>query len=136
MFAMTIDVAAPRPFAAGPDCGARRLLLVFNPAAGRKRRPRYEAVLAALRAEGCAVTTVETEAPGHAERIARDISPHSFDAIVAAGGDGTINEIVNGLGDKPVALGLIPLGTANVLADELRIPRQPAAIARVLAHGV
>ncbi len=132
---MTIDVAAPTPFAAGQECGARRLLVVFNPAAGRKRRPRYEAVLAALRGEGCVVTTVETEAPGHAERIARDVQPGTFDVIVAAGGDGTINEIVNGLGDKPIALGIMPLGTANVLADELKIPRNPAAVARVLARG-
>ena len=90
MCGMTIDVAAPTPFAAGQECGARRLLVVFNPAAGRKRRPRYEAVLAALRGEGCVVTTVETEAPGHAERIARDVQPGTFDVIVAAGGDGTM----------------------------------------------
>ena len=135
MFGMTIDVAPRRPLAAAQDCGSRRLLVVFNPAAGRKRRPRYEAVLAALRNEGCAVTAVETTAPGHAEQLARDLAPMAFDVIVAAGGDGTINEIVNGLGDKAVALGLIPLGTANVLADELKIPRKPAAIAHVLAHG-
>lgn len=132
---MTIDVA-PSPQAFPLEGQAvRRLLVVFNPAAGGERRTRYAQMLAALQARGCDVTTIETKAPGHAEEIARNASPDDVDVIVAGGGDGTVNEIVNGLAGKPIALGLMPLGTANVLADELKIPREPAALARVLAEG-
>ncbi len=132
---MTIDVASsPQAFPLEGQA-VRRLLVVFNPAAGGERRARYAQMLAALQARGCNVTTIETKAPGHAEEIARNLAPDDVDVIVAGGGDGTVNEIVNGLAGKPVALGLMPLGTANVLADELGIPREPAALARVLAEG-
>jgi len=125
------------------SAGLRRILAVFNPAAGRNRRDRFDEIVAHLRELGCFVSVVETEAPGHAEVIARESSADSdskFDVIVAAGGDGTINEIVNGLSSggrsgASLALGLMPLGTANVLADEIGFPRGAKAIARALALG-
>jgi YegS/Rv2252/BmrU family lipid kinase len=60
--------------------------------------------------------------------------------VVAAGGDGTINEVINGLASRPhdaapPALGVIPLGTANVMARELALPSDVRALARLLAHG-
>ena len=113
----------------------RRILVIFNPAAGQNRRSRFDAVIAALRVLGCIVTVIETKAPGHAEEIARTVTVDDFDVIAAAGGDGTINEIVNGLPGKAIALGLIPLGTANVLADEIGLARTPDIIARTLASG-
>lgn len=113
----------------------RRILAVFNPAAGRNRRPRFDAVIAALRDLGCAVAVVETAAPGHAEEIARAVAVDDFDVIAAAGGDGTINEIVNGLPGKTLTLGLIPLGTANVLADEIGLSKATHTVARTLASG-
>jgi diacylglycerol kinase family enzyme len=111
---------------------ARRILAVFNPAAGRNRRERFDHVVSALRAHGCLVNVLVTEAAGHAEAIARGLGD-DYDVIAAAGGDGTVNEIVNGLAGKPIALGLIPLGTANVLADEISLPRGVDQLARVLA---
>jgi diacylglycerol kinase (ATP) len=113
----------------------RRILAVFNPAAGRNRRARFDAVIAAVRALGCPVTVVETNAPGHAEEIARAVAVEDFDVIAAAGGDGTINEIVNGLPGKAIALGIIPLGTANVLADEIGLGKATNIVARALAEG-
>jgi len=113
---------------------ARRILAVFNPAAGRNRRERFDHVVSALRAHGCLVNVLVTEAAGHAEAIARGLGD-DYDVIAAAGGDGTVNEIVNGLAGKPIALGLIPLGTANVLADEISLPRGVDQLARVLAEG-
>ncbi|MBY0511021.1 MAG: diacylglycerol kinase family lipid kinase [Rhodospirillaceae bacterium] len=118
-----------------PGTGPRRILAVFNPAAGRNRRPRFNRIAAALKDQGCSVTVVETTAPGHAETIAREVSSDEFDVIAAAGGDGTVNEIVNGLRGKSIALGLIPLGTANVLADEIGLKRTDAMIARTLGRG-
>ncbi|HCF17758.1 MAG TPA: hypothetical protein DEV96_06905, partial [Rhodospirillum rubrum] len=60
----------------------------------------------------------------------------NVDVVVAAGGDGTINEVANGLAGSGVALGVIPLGTANVLAIEAGIPRDPGKAAQVIATGV
>lgn len=132
MDAVVLDAAPP---AAQGNVASRRVLAVFNPAAGRNRRPRFNQIIAALKHEGCAITVVETQAPGHAETIAREASPEEFDVIAAAGGDGTVNEIVNGLAGKDIALGLIPLGTANVLADEIGLARAPEVVARTLASG-
>ena len=113
----------------------RRILLVINPAAGGGRPRRAAGILAALERYNCAVTVLRTTGPGHAEVIAREASVRDFDVIAAAGGDGTVNEIINGLGDKDLALGLAPLGTANVLADEIGLGRTADAIARALALG-
>src|SRR5207248_3993050 len=59
---------------------------------------------------------------GEAEVLARHAAAEGFEKIVAAGGDGTINEIVNGIADSNVALGLLPVGTMNVFATELGLP--------------
>ncbi|MDX2222737.1 MAG: diacylglycerol kinase family lipid kinase [Rhodospirillaceae bacterium] len=112
----------------------RRILVVFNPIAGRKRRPKLDAVLAAL-SPIADVAVVETTHRGHAEEIARAADPARVDLIAAAGGDGTVNEVVNGLRGKSIALGVIPLGTANVLADEIALSRRPARVAATLARG-
>jgi YegS/Rv2252/BmrU family lipid kinase len=137
---MTLSIATAKPEGPIPPCASRRILVVFNPAAGRNRRPRLEAVVVALKARGCAVTVRETKAPGHATTIARETSrtsdaANAVDVIAVAGGDGTINEVVNGLAGSTVALGVIPLGTANVLADEIGLKREPDDVARVLAEG-
>lgn len=112
----------------------RRIQVIFNPAAGRQRVAKLRAVLAHLNALAD-VAVIETNAPGHAEQLAAQVDPQKLDVIVAAGGDGTVNEVVNGLSGRDVALGVIPLGTANVLADEIGIPRKPAHVAEMLANG-
>jgi diacylglycerol kinase (ATP) len=113
----------------------RRLLVIFNPAAGMRRRTRLQAVLDLLEGFGCQVELRETEAAGHAERLARDADPVRHDVVVAAGGDGTINEVANGLAGVPLPLAIIPLGTANVLAAEIGLRTDPASVADALAHG-
>ncbi|TAK99677.1 MAG: diacylglycerol kinase family lipid kinase [Rhodospirillaceae bacterium] len=136
---MTFTVPIPHGDPASYATTHRRILVVFNPTAGRRRRPRLDAVVAALRARGCIVTVMETMAPGHASDIARAVTQttgdQAMDVIAVAGGDGTINEVVNGLVGTTVALGVIPLGTANVLADEIGLPRAPKDVARILAEG-
>lgn len=113
----------------------RHILAIFNPAAGRNRRQRFDEIVNLARNAGCAVTVRETEAPGHAERIVREAAGGGFDLVAAAGGDGTINEVVNGLQGTGLALGIIPLGTANVVADEIGLSKDPRKVARVLAEG-
>ncbi len=72
--------------------------------------------------------------PGDARRLAQEAEAE-FDLIVAAGADGTVNEIVNGLASsRPMAL--LPLGTANVLANEIGLPRRPAELAELIAQGL
>ncbi|WP_119462162.1 diacylglycerol/lipid kinase family protein [Rhodospirillaceae bacterium SYSU D60014] len=119
-----------------------RLLVIFNPKAGWRRRRRLQAVLDRLRRQGCRITVRETTAPGDAESLARmaDGAGGSYDVIVAAGGDGTINEVVNGLataaGDvPPPPLAILPLGTANVLAAEIGLDPKPSAVADGIAAG-
>jgi len=113
----------------------RRILAVFNPVAGGNHRERFDRIVAALKAEGCAVTVRETEYAGHGEEIVRALAPDAFDVVAACGGDGTINEVVNGLRGKDMVLGIMPLGTANVLADEIGLSKSPAVVARSLARG-
>lgn len=117
---------------------ARRCLVIHNPTAGRRRKKRLTAVLERLRALGCLVTAIQTTQRGDAEEFARVASPADYDVIVAAGGDGTINEVVNGMVDGPggVALAVIPLGTANVLALEIGLdPKNSDQIAQAIASG-
>lgn len=88
-----------------------------------------------LRAKGCDVDLRVTRCAGDAEQIAREVSGEAFDLVVVAGGDGTINEVVNGLGVRQHPLGLIPMGTANVLAAELGYPESPDGVAELLRRG-
>jgi len=94
-------------------------LVILNPAARGDRagqwRPRVEEVV-----RGAMVRA--TSRVGEAELLARTAAREGFRRIVAAGGDGTINEVVNGLAGTPAALGLLPIGTVNVFATELGLP--------------
>jgi diacylglycerol kinase (ATP) len=81
------------------------------------------------------VDCVPTEYAGHAEKIARHISPREYDIIVAVGGDGTINEIINGNTKNGLPLGIIPAGTANDLAVYYGIPSDIKLACDVIKHG-
>ena len=81
------------------------------------------------------VAVCTTEGPGDASRLARDADP-AFDVIVAAGGDGTVNEVANGVFAASRPMAVLPLGTGNVLANEIGLPRRPRDLARLIAEGV
>lgn len=114
----------------------RRILIVFNPIAGRRRNLRLRAVVEALEALGTVVTVRETAGPGDASRITSEATLSDWDAIVAAGGDGTLNEVINGWHAESPPVGLIPLGTANLAALELGIRKAPRDIARMIVDGM
>jgi YegS/Rv2252/BmrU family lipid kinase len=119
--------AAPENGVAAAGGDARRSLLVIsNPIAGLLAR-----VTAALAAAGIAVRTAATGARGDAARMARESCDGG--TIAVAGGDGTINEAINGMAGGGARLALIPLGTANVLAAELGLPGEADALARIAA---
>ena len=122
------------PPAASPTA-ARRLLVIFNPTAGNRSRRKLSAWLAAASAFGATAEVIATTRHGHAMELARSADPAEFDAVVAAGGDGTINDVVNGLAQSSLPLAILPLGTANVLAAELALPRQIAALAQIAAFA-
>ncbi len=114
---------------------ARRLLVIHNPTAGHRAAKKLARWRAALDALGAAVTLVETEGPLHALDLARGADVARFDAVAVAGGDGTINEAVNGLVGTSLPLAILPLGTANVLANELGLPRNLETLARIAAFA-
>ncbi len=118
-----------------PERAHRRVLVIHNPTAGWRRRRRFERILSALIAAGVDVDVRPTTRRGDAEAFARAADPAEHDAIAVAGGDGTINEVVNGLGDKKLPLAVIPLGTANVLAHEIGLGGSPREIAETIARG-
>ncbi len=111
------------------------MIVVFNPVAGRRRTGLLWRVLDVLVANGVRVELAETHSPGHARSLAREAACAGASMVVAAGGDGTIAEVANGLLGSPARLGVIPLGTANVLAHELALPFAPRAVAAALAFG-
>jgi YegS/Rv2252/BmrU family lipid kinase len=116
----------------------RRLLVIHNPTAGRRNGRRLSEVLEYLERAGCCVTCRATGRRGDAETFAAQAHPDDYDAVVAAGGDGTVNEVVNGLmaGPGGLALAVIPLGTANVLALEIGLnPKDAHSIASAIAFG-
>jgi YegS/Rv2252/BmrU family lipid kinase len=100
-----------------------RSKLIFNPKSGpwdvRRELP---AVLKHLESQGWRTTIHQTERAGEATELAKEARDQDLDAVLVAGGDGTINEVINGLAEGSVALGVLPGGTANIWAKELGLP--------------
>lgn len=106
-----------------------RVCLIFNPHSGRnRRRPGFAAALRAyLRDRVPGAVLRLTEGPGHATELARAAVRDGAAVVVAVGGDGTMNEVAQGLLHTPAALGLVPCGSGNGLALHLGIPLAPFA---------
>jgi diacylglycerol kinase family enzyme len=114
----------------------RSVHIILNPVAGARRPGLLLAVIERLSQAGVLVTVEETTGPGDATRLARAaVDRGNSDVIVAAGGDGTINEVARGLLGQGVPLGIVPLGTANVLALELGLRARAGDIADMLLSG-
>ncbi len=111
------------------------VLTILNPTAGRKRR--FAEAMAAWSAAGRSTAVVETAKRGDAERFAREAAASGIGLVLVGGGDGTVNEVINGLAgvSRPPALGVLPRGTANVLARELGLPLSPGAAAATLVRA-
>ena len=94
-------------------------VVILNPAANSERARRWRSRVEELTRGAVLCATSQT---GEAEAIARRAVRDGYAKIIAAGGDGTINEVVNGLAGTDAALGLLPMGTMNVFANELGLP--------------
>lgn len=99
----------------------KNLYLIHNPVAGWLKRNRLARLLKILRDRGHRIQLRSTERAGHAELLVGELDRDGADAVVAAGGDGTICEVANGIRPDHPPLAFLPLGTANVLAWEIGI---------------
>ena len=114
-----------------------RTCVIFNPTARGEKARNFRNHLDAI---GSECTLKQTTCAGDARRLAAEAVNEGFEMVVAAGGDGTINEVLNGLGDAPdgfarACLGLLPLGTVNVFARELSLPTRLEAAWAVIRQA-
>ena len=111
-----------------------RACVSFNPAAKGEKARQFRSAPDRIATE---CTLKKTAAAGDGRRLAAEAVRVGFELVIAAGGDGTLNEVLNGVGDAPdgfrrACLGVLPLGTVNVFARELKIPLQPDAAWEIL----
>jgi len=113
----------------------QRAAVIYNPMSGQHSARRAGAVrdaLAVLRDAGVESEALETDAPGSASVLAKAAIRNRFDTILACGGDGTVHEVLQCVVGTDVSLGVLPLGTANALAQNLGLGRSPAKAAQLL----
>jgi diacylglycerol kinase (ATP) len=116
----------------------KRARLIYNPAAGRGHVRRIlPTLLECLERAGYETSCFATQGNWSAAEEAHRTAERGFDAVIAAGGDGTIHEVVNGLAGhpSPPRLGILPAGTSNDLAKALGIPRDLVKACEVVAQG-
>jgi len=111
----------------------RKAILLYNPLSGRRRERRLadvEAALSVLKNAGIESTVAPTRSASDATDQTKHAIAEGCDSVFACGGDGTIHDVLQGLVGSQTALGIIPLGTANSLAHDLKLPLSPANAAR------
>lgn len=116
----------------------KRARLIYNPSSGREEMKRkLPDILQRLERGGLETSTHATIGEGDATLAAADAVERGFDVIIAAGGDGTLNEVVNGMAEKShrPLLGILPLGTTNDFARALSIPRKWEAACDIITSG-
>lgn len=108
----------------------RSTVLIYNPASGAHRAARrLPAIVSSLRAAGYDVAPRPTAGPDDATRLAREAAAQGVEVVFAMGGDGTLREVAAGLLGSRVALGFLPMGTANVMTYALGLPRRATQVA-------
>jgi diacylglycerol kinase family enzyme len=114
-----------------------RICVIFNPAAKGDKARRFRRHLDEIGAQsGLKLTS----GPGDARRLAAEAVAEKYEVVAAAGGDGTVNEVLNGIADAPdgferVRLGVLPLGTVNVFARELGLPQKLESAWGIIRNG-
>ncbi|NLY88146.1 MAG: acylglycerol kinase family protein [Firmicutes bacterium] len=105
-----------------------KVKIILNPRAGRGKAAKLKPkVLAELAKHGCCFDLEETQWHGHAIEIAKKAVESGYDLVIAAGGDGTVNQVVNGMAGSKVPLGVLSAGTGNDFAAMIGMPDDPAA---------
>ncbi len=116
----------------------KKIALIYNPVSGQLSSRRAKIIkdaLAILREAGIEVEAFETIAPGSATQFAQQAVGKGWDAVLACGGDGTMHEVLQALVGTKVALGVVPLGTANVLAQALGLGNSAIKAVRKLVSA-
>jgi len=116
----------------------RKAALLYNPASGgrgQRRQHELESALALLRGSGVEADLVPTDSQDHAGEETRRAVASGCDTIFACGGDGTIHNMVQVLANTPVALGILPMGTANALAHDIELPLGVVSAAKSALHA-
>jgi YegS/Rv2252/BmrU family lipid kinase len=116
----------------------RKAILLYNPLSGNRHERRIADVEIAanvLRGGGIETVMTATRSPGEAAEQAREAIANGCDVVFACGGDGTIHDVLQGVVGTDAVLGVIPLGTANALAHDLKIPRSPSGAAHAALAG-
>lgn len=115
---------------------SKKILVVKNPVSGSGKKGKIiEQSIQALKDLACDVVVYNTTCAGDGISYLLNLN-EEFDVIVAAGGDGTVNEVINGMLHKQaIPLAVIPAGTTNVLAKELALPRNPKKLAEIIVNG-
>jgi len=114
----------------------KRIKLIANPISGGDARPKIRKAVSLLEDAGALVDLYLTEKRGDATAEASSFDLTTADLVLAAGGDGTLNEVVNGMAGRGIPLAFLPLGTANVMALEMGVPTNIAAACRIALEGV
>ena len=114
-----------------------RLILIFNPNAGQasSKRGLIQRAAEFWRSKGYEVTEAPTQFAGHATDLARDAAGAGYDYAIAAGGDGTVSEVMGGLIHSQTALGTLPVGTVNIWAREMGLPMDVMGAAEQLIRS-
>lgn len=113
-----------------------RIAVILNPAADRGRAAqKLDAIAQGLEARGISFEIFRTDAPGHATEITRELLEADLDAVAAAGGDGTLNEVAQALVGTGVPLGVIPCGSGNDFIRAVGIPRDLEGALDAIARG-
>ncbi|MGA8043809.1 MAG: diacylglycerol kinase family protein [Terracidiphilus sp.] len=113
----------------------RQVAVIYNPASGQsslRRAKDIQQVLSVLAGAGVQAHAMETDAPGRAAEHAKEAIRLGCEAVLACGGDGTVHEVIQELVGSQTALGVIPMGTANALAQDLELGRSPLKAVRTL----
>ncbi len=113
----------------------KRIKLIANPVSGGDSRTRIEKAILFLEEAEAQVDLYLTTQRGDASVEAASLNPADYDLVIAAGGDGTLNEVANGLVGRGIPLAFIPLGTANVMAHEMGLPVTLEGVCHVAMYG-
>jgi YegS/Rv2252/BmrU family lipid kinase len=111
------------------------LRVIYNPVAGPKAVRKIDSIRVVLTRRGVPHEIVKTVKPGHAMRLAREAALEGHTAVVAVGGDGTVNEVANGLAGSATRLCVVPHGTGNVFAAEAGLPATAEGCVDLLFNG-
>ena len=117
----------------------KNIAFIINPISGAKeaqnaKKKLPKLIMQTLDTEQWLPNIVYTEYAGHATELAYQYARMGFDAVIAVGGDGTVNEVARGLKDTKTALGIIPMGSGNGFARHLNIPMRPQKALEMINH--